>query len=185
MPKIVDHDKYREELLYKCFDLIALRGYANITMREIAGELGVSTGSIYHYFPNKEGMMKNMLELILPKEIGKAYTYSLKGKTLGERVNRLLKYILDREAFFQNVILISLDYSRLGHGKDKRDFLNTMARLAQEKISEGGFDKERSFGVLMLNLISGILINRRMFAEEIDLDQQVNLSMSILKSYFD
>ncbi|NJL79674.1 MAG: helix-turn-helix transcriptional regulator, partial [Richelia sp. SM2_1_7] len=56
MPKIVDHEKYRKELLWKSFDLFAQKGYGSVTMREIAKELGVSTGTLYHYFPNKESL---------------------------------------------------------------------------------------------------------------------------------
>ncbi len=110
MPKIIDHEKYREKLLYKCFKLVASRGYANITIREIAKKLNVSTGSLYHYFPNKEGMMKNMFELIITREVEKAYNHSIEGDTIDERVDRLLKYIFKREMFFQNLQLIALEY---------------------------------------------------------------------------
>ncbi|MGB6015410.1 MAG: helix-turn-helix domain-containing protein, partial [Nodosilinea sp.] len=48
MPKIVDHDQYRREILDQCFDLFAEKGYAALTMRQIAQELGVSTGTLYH-----------------------------------------------------------------------------------------------------------------------------------------
>jgi AcrR family transcriptional regulator len=36
MPKIVDHDLYRRELVSKCFDLFAEKGYGSITMRQIS-----------------------------------------------------------------------------------------------------------------------------------------------------
>ena len=42
MPKIVNHETYREELLEKGFDLFANKGYT-ITMRELASGLKVST----------------------------------------------------------------------------------------------------------------------------------------------
>ena len=53
MPKIVDRDRYRKELLNKCFDIFAEKGYSSVTMREIGSEIGVSTGTLYHYFPSK------------------------------------------------------------------------------------------------------------------------------------
>lgn len=61
MPKIVDHDQYRAELLAKSFDLFTSHGYAAITMRQIAIGLGVSTGTLYHYFKNKETIFEQML----------------------------------------------------------------------------------------------------------------------------
>ncbi len=184
MPKIIDHDKHREKLLYKCFKFVASRGYANITMREIAKKLNISTGSLYHYFPNKEGMMKNMLELIIIREVEKAYNYSIQGDTIDERVDRLLRYIFKREMFFQNLLLIALDYSKLSSKKDHVKFIGRLAQFIQEKISEGGFGLDRSFGVLMLNLISGILINRRLFKDEVNIEQQIKLGREVIRGYF-
>jgi AcrR family transcriptional regulator len=59
MPKIVDHDQYRKELLSKCFDLFAEKGYGSITMRQIAEGLNVSTGTLYHYFPANKLYLSN------------------------------------------------------------------------------------------------------------------------------
>ena len=62
MPKIVDHDRYRKELLSGCFTLFAERGYGSITMRQIAKALGVSTGTLYHYFPSKESIFMQLVQ---------------------------------------------------------------------------------------------------------------------------
>ena len=61
MPKIIDHDQYRAELLIECFDLFTSKGYAAITMRQIAIGLGVSTGTLYHYFESKEAIFEQMV----------------------------------------------------------------------------------------------------------------------------
>jgi AcrR family transcriptional regulator len=64
MPKIVDSEEYRKELLDKCFDLFANKGYANVTTRQIAKELGISTGAMYHYFPSKQALFEQLVEQI-------------------------------------------------------------------------------------------------------------------------
>jgi AcrR family transcriptional regulator len=69
MPKIVDHDRYRKELLGKCFDLFAAKGYGSITMREIAQGLGVSTGTLYHYFPNKKVLFEQLIEQMAERDV--------------------------------------------------------------------------------------------------------------------
>lgn len=61
MPKIVDHDQYRATLLEAATGVLAQRGYSSISMREIAAELGVSTGTLYHYFPNKEALFRSVM----------------------------------------------------------------------------------------------------------------------------
>jgi AcrR family transcriptional regulator len=70
MPKIVDVDQYRQELLNKCFDLFANQGYASVTTRQIAKELGVSTGTLYHYFPNKQALFEQLVEQISLQDVG-------------------------------------------------------------------------------------------------------------------
>ena len=54
MPKVVDHDQQRSDLLAAAFDLFADRGYSATSMRALASGLGVSTGTLYHYFSGKD-----------------------------------------------------------------------------------------------------------------------------------
>ena len=56
MPKIVDHDAYRDELATRAVEVFRRRGYAGIGMREMAHELGMSKSALYHYFPSKEAL---------------------------------------------------------------------------------------------------------------------------------
>ncbi|MEA5464934.1 helix-turn-helix domain-containing protein [Leptothoe sp. PORK10 BA2] len=59
MPKVVDSEEYRKELLHRSFDLFASRGYASVTTRQISKELGISTGAMYHYFSSKQVLFGN------------------------------------------------------------------------------------------------------------------------------
>ena len=61
MPRIVDHDKQRAELLAGSFALFAERGYGVVTMRGLSKSLGISTGSLYHYFDSKPAMFRQLL----------------------------------------------------------------------------------------------------------------------------
>jgi AcrR family transcriptional regulator len=63
MPKIVDHDARREELVEATWRVIARDGMVGATMREIAREAGVSTGILAHYFADKEDLLAYALRL--------------------------------------------------------------------------------------------------------------------------
>ena len=63
MPKIVDHQARREELVEATWRVIARAGMAGATMREIAREAGVSTGILAHYFTDKEDLLGFALRL--------------------------------------------------------------------------------------------------------------------------
>ena len=57
MPKLVDHDVRRKELLDAVWRIIARAGIAAATTREIAREAGVSNGVLSHYFPDKDSLL--------------------------------------------------------------------------------------------------------------------------------
>ena len=52
----------RERLYATAIGLIARRGYEATTLREIAGEAGVSVGLLYRYFPSKQAVIIALYE---------------------------------------------------------------------------------------------------------------------------
>ena len=54
MPKIVDHDQRRLELVDATWRIIARLGIEGATMREIAEEAGFANGALKPYFPTKD-----------------------------------------------------------------------------------------------------------------------------------
>jgi len=58
MPKIVDHTARRAEIIGAVWSLIARRGLASVTMRELAAEAGYANGALARYFPDKESLLR-------------------------------------------------------------------------------------------------------------------------------
>lgn len=46
----------RDKVIATALELFTDRGYFNTSMRDITGQSAVSTGSVYHYFKDKEGI---------------------------------------------------------------------------------------------------------------------------------
>ena len=63
MPKEVDHDQRREELLEAVWRVIARDGMEGTTIRAIAKETGWSTGVLAHYFGDKDDIISSALRL--------------------------------------------------------------------------------------------------------------------------
>jgi len=61
MPKIVDHDGRRDEIVRATWRVIAREGIANATTREIAKESGYSYGVLAHYFTSKADILASAL----------------------------------------------------------------------------------------------------------------------------
>jgi AcrR family transcriptional regulator len=57
MPKIVDHDQRRVELVNATWRIIARHGMEGATMREIATEAGFANGALKPYFPTKDDLL--------------------------------------------------------------------------------------------------------------------------------
>ena len=62
MPKAVDHDARRAELLAATWRVIARDGIEAATVRRISREAGYSTGVLTHYFQNKEDVLRTALQ---------------------------------------------------------------------------------------------------------------------------
>ena len=58
MPKIVDHDERRLELVDATWRIIARLGIEGATMREIALEAGFANGALKPYFPTKDTLLE-------------------------------------------------------------------------------------------------------------------------------
>jgi len=76
MPKIVDHDRRREELSALVWEVISEQGVDNATLRRIASSAGWSTGILTRYFANKDDLL--------------LFSFELSNRRVSERVARLV-----------------------------------------------------------------------------------------------
>jgi len=65
MPKIIDHDQRRREIVEVAKGIILKGGFEAATMRSIAAEAGFANGALKHYFPGKESIVAATFETIL------------------------------------------------------------------------------------------------------------------------
>ena len=65
MPKIIDHDQRRRDIVEVAKRIILKGGFEAATMRSIAAEAGFANGALKHYFPGKESIVAATFETIL------------------------------------------------------------------------------------------------------------------------
>lgn len=61
MPKIVDHDARRREIVMATWRVIAAGGLEGATIREIAREAGCSNGVLSHYFADRDDIIASAM----------------------------------------------------------------------------------------------------------------------------
>lgn len=64
MPKLVDHDKRKNQIAEAVWRVIVEEGLENATVRKIASEAGLSPGSLRHYFPSHSELLQYSMELV-------------------------------------------------------------------------------------------------------------------------
>lgn len=112
MPKIVDHDAYREEILAQCYALFAREGYAAVTLRRLCRELGISTGALYHYFESKEAIFEQTVAYIARKELTAAVREVSQSSTRAERLQALTSFLLEHDEQLRLLLMLIFDASR-------------------------------------------------------------------------
>ncbi|MBD1912719.1 MULTISPECIES: TetR/AcrR family transcriptional regulator [unclassified Leptolyngbya] len=187
MPKIIDHDQYRKELLSQCFDLFAEKGYAAITMRQIAQGLKVSTGTLYHYFPSKEVLFEQMVREMALQDIQNAIVEIQAKETTLERIEAIFYFIAKHEDYFikQNLIWFEFYQQQKRSGGDRLSLFCQVWKEYEQEISDLVAIKDKNLLKLLGCFIDGMLLHRMFDPEEFSLEQQIQLLMNMLKLYFD
>ncbi|MEH6375618.1 TetR/AcrR family transcriptional regulator [Streptomyces sp. KLMMK] len=62
MPRQVDYDSRRRQIVAAAFALVSEQGLEGMTMRDVAARAGVSVGAVQRCFPSKEEMMVSVVE---------------------------------------------------------------------------------------------------------------------------
>lgn len=110
MPRIVDHEAVRKDLLERCIGLFADQGFAGLTMRRLARALEVSTGTLYHYFPSKEAVFEGVIQMVLTHEI-EAAVAGLPSQ-IDDPVAVLLDYVEAHETRLVQQLLVLIEHLR-------------------------------------------------------------------------
>ncbi|MCE9599817.1 MAG: TetR/AcrR family transcriptional regulator [Spirochaetia bacterium] len=180
MPKIVDHDALRIDLLDRSFELFARRGYEGLTIRQIAEELELSTGSLYHYFDSKEAIFVQMLAHVSQTDVGLAVGSLPNDAGPIERIEILLDFIAMREKHFQNLLFIVLDYFR--HPGADQNVMRQTIRYYRQAISINLRIDDEGRAATLLSLIIGHLL-QRLLDPQFAFDRKSNFGKGIISQF--
>ncbi|MEA5506047.1 TetR/AcrR family transcriptional regulator [Halotia wernerae UHCC 0503] len=185
MPKIVDHDQYRKELLSKSFDLFAQKGYASVTMRQIAQSLAVSTGTLYHYFPSKQVLFEQLVEEISQQDVSAALA-ELEGiQTLSEAMAALGRYLVKNEDYFIKLTYIWVNFCQ--HQDSKTILNSSVLKNANNRYQQAACNvlgiEDPVLATFLLSFINGLILEKLWGDENIDFTEQCTLLGKILTVY--
>jgi AcrR family transcriptional regulator len=185
MPKIVDAQQYRQELLSKCFDLFAEQGYAQVTTRQIAQELGVSTGTLYHYFPNKQILFEQLAQQVSLQDVEMIAQID-HNQSVTDKIIALGQLLIENQAYVVKQAAIWLDFrQQISPQQVKHNLVFQQIDARYEQAIAELFDlKDAKLAKLIWTLIDGISISQ-IDHHESSFATQVELLIQMLIAYFE
>ncbi|TQL67673.1 TetR family transcriptional regulator [Nocardioides albertanoniae] len=69
MPRVVDHEQRRFEIVAGLWQLVATRGIEGVSLRTVAAGAGVSMGRVQHYFGTKDALVVAGIELLVASAV--------------------------------------------------------------------------------------------------------------------
>ncbi|MEH1868389.1 MAG: TetR/AcrR family transcriptional regulator [Nostoc sp.] len=185
MPKIVDHEQYRKELLDKCFDLFAQKGYGSITMRQIAEGLRVSTGTLYHYFPSKQALFEQLAQEICEQDLSAALAELEGAQTLQVAMEALGRYLVKNEDYFIKWTYIWIDFCQ--HQDSKEILSNSVFKRTNQRYQQAACDflgiQDSVLASFVLSFVNGLILEKLWGDETIDFIEQCTLLGKMLTAY--
>ncbi|MBI5173069.1 MAG: helix-turn-helix domain-containing protein [Candidatus Obscuribacter sp.] len=183
MPKIVDREEYRRTLLLKSFEVFAKKGYAALSMRELAKELSVSTGTLYHYFPSKQELFEALVSHYSMLEAEKITPLVAQNLSLAEKVKLIFAFIEEYETAFRHWTAILFDLERAGL---KEIIEGSAWRRSNELYSQHlkqilATDDDDIINFVMI-YICGLVVHRIERGDEISLVEQEKLLLQFLQA---
>lgn len=185
MPKVVDHDQYRKALLSQCFNLFAQKGYAAITMRQIAQELGVSTGTLYHYFPSKEVLFEQLIEELNQQDLLR-FAAEVEGvEHLSERITLAFDFVARNEESFIKQWLLWIEFYQQ-QGREtvlSNPFFQLRVEQIRQQVANVLGIQDRQLMIAVMAMIDGLLLGRLFNGETISFVKQGEILGKMMTAY--
>jgi AcrR family transcriptional regulator len=186
VPKDVDHEARRAELLEAVWRVVARDGIERATVRVIAKETGWSTGVLAHYFADKDEILVSALHLMYER-IAVRWTTKLEGLSGIEALHELVldNLPLDDERELETKFLMNY-WSRVirdgdGMPRPERrgpqliDLLSDLVREAQQAGEIRGDDEPEDVAEGLLALIDGFSLHALLDPQRLTRERQVEL----------
>jgi len=173
MPKIVDKQMMREEILAATVRAFATHGFHNTTMQLIAKEAGIAKGTLYLYFDSKEALSVAFVEGYFAKMEAWIKVQGV-AKTLDEFIKQIERTLLinEKEAKF-----IPIFFEAFGPSFHSEMFRDTIAKSFDDMgryyhdnlvylMENGEISRQidaNALGRVLVSMLDGVMLHYGLF----------------------
>jgi AcrR family transcriptional regulator len=194
MPKIVDHDERREEILQAAMRVIRAVGLDGTTTRAIAREAGYSSGGLSHYFADKDDILRSVL-VMTHRNSRERQAKALAGKSALDKLWGLLldNLPLDEERGVETLMEMTF-WPRAVSNEELRKFqdeaahalLDSLRKLIGEVRKAGQLTSRLSdadLAEMLIGAIDGFSVHYELFPERLPPAYQERLMLAQLEAF--
>lgn len=81
-----------ERILQTAFECISSKGYASVSMRDIADEARVALSQLTYHYKNKDGLLTEVIKMMIQEYLLEVEEHLKKGSTPKEKLSELIAY---------------------------------------------------------------------------------------------
>ena len=81
-----------EKILQTAYECISSRGYASVSMRDIADEAGVALSQLTYHYKNKDGLLTEVIKMMIQEYTIEVEAHLKNGVTPREKLSDLITY---------------------------------------------------------------------------------------------
>ena len=186
MPKVVDHDERRSEVLGAVWRVIERDGIEHTTVRAIAREAGYSAGVLVHYFADKRDILTSALQLS-HERIRARWAEKLTGRSGLDALRELVfdNLPLDEERRLETRLEVSYWARALSsddvlgvqrrESSELHDAILGLVREAQERDELSGRTPAEEVTLQLMALIDGLSLHATLHPHSVTDELQVKV----------
>jgi len=141
----------RAQLLSIAAGMFAARGYAQTTVRDIADEAGILSGSLYHHFSSKEAMLTEILHGFMDGLLERSVAIVESGDSPRDILDALIRHAFETIHRMPEDVALYQNESAFLATLPEFKFVSTMSQQI-EKVWIGVLDAGRMSGVFRKDL---------------------------------
>lgn len=154
-------------------------------MRQIAEGLGVSTGTLYHYFPSKQALFEQLAQEICEQDLSAALAELEGAQTLQESMEALGRYLVKNEDYFIKWTYIWIDFCQ--HKDSKEMLKNSVFKRTNKRYQQAVCNflgiQDAVLASFVLSFVNGLILEKLWGDETIDFIEQCALLGKMLIAY--
>lgn len=148
MPNESENMNQAQKILNAALKCISVKGYANVSLRDIADEAGVVLSQLNYYYKNKEGLFTEIIRVLSQQYLSEVENILKIGKSEKERVYCLTKYFQEMLRKKPELFKLLFDLTSMALWSDpfkelQNDLFNSIAGLIERYIIGGISNKEK------------------------------------------